>query len=84
MPSASESSIPGRTPAASAAAVTTPISGLLPGIGASAAGWRSRDGRVLRAALSSKPGMRMQAITGTYVLYEHTFYVKLTWHAGLR
>jgi hypothetical protein len=29
-----------------------------------------------RAARSSNPGIRMQAIMGTYVLHEHTFGVK--------
>src|SRR5436190_2573984 len=71
--SASPRRIPGRTPAASAVAVTGPSSGSVPGSGASAAGFRPRRGRSVSAARRSKPWMRMQAIMGTYVLHEHTF-----------
>ena len=71
--SASPRRIRGRTPAASAAAVTGPISGSPPGSGASAAGRSARDGAFLRAAFSSNPGMERQAIMGTCVLYEHVF-----------
>ena len=34
------------------------------------------DETILTWKAGSKPGMRMQAITGTYVLHEHTFDVK--------
>ena len=72
-PSASPRRIPGRTPAASAAAVTGPSSGSPTGSGASAAGRSASDGERRSAAFSSNPGMERQAITGTYVLHEHTF-----------
>src|SRR5579864_3372294 len=65
--------MPGRTPAASAAAVTGPRRKESPGSGASAAARVARRGRSRSIARSSNPGMRMQAITGTYVLHEHTF-----------
>src|SRR6188472_2703046 len=65
--------MPDRTPAASAAAVTGPSSGSVPGSGANAAARRQSRGRSCNAAWSSNPGTRMQAIMGTYVLYEHTF-----------
>ena len=65
--------IPARTPAASAAAVTGPSSGSPTGSGDRAAGRNARDGVLRNAAFSSNPGMERQAITGTYVLHEHTF-----------
>ena len=67
--SASPSRIPGCTPASSAAAVTGPTSGSVPGTGASAAGASASLGLSRSAARSWKPGMRRQAIMGTYVLY---------------
>ena len=60
---------PAAPPPRSAAAVTGPISGSVPGSGASAAGSSASRGRSFSAARNSKPGMRRQAITGTYVLY---------------
>ena len=71
--SASPSRICGRTPSASAAAVTGPSSGSPPGSGERAAGRSVRAGCLRKAAFSSNPGMDRQAITGTYVLHEHTF-----------
>ncbi len=68
MASASPRRISGRTPAASAAAVTGPSSGSEPGSGASAAGRNPSRGRSRKAARSSNPGTRMQAII------EHVFY----------
>src|SRR5690242_9080082 len=73
IPSASPSRMPGRTPAASATGVTQPTRGSDPGSGASAAARVARRGRSRSAARSSNPGMRMQAIMGTYVLHEQTF-----------
>ena len=55
---------PAVTPAASAAAVTGPSSGSLPGSGASAAGTTASLGRDRSATRSSNPGMRRQAIIG--------------------
>src|SRR5260221_13662204 len=60
--SASPRRICGRTPAASAAAVTGPSSGSPPGSGASAAGRTARAGVRRSAAFSSSPGMERQAI----------------------
>jgi len=71
--SASPSRIPGWTPASSAEALTGPTNGSPPGSGASAHGLIESAGRLSRAALRSKLGMERQAITGTYVLPEHTF-----------
>src|SRR4051812_28886 len=68
--------MPGRTPRRSASAVTGPSSGSVPATGASAAGRRARPGCFRKAARSAKPGTRMQAIMGTYVLHEHTFPAK--------
>src|SRR4029453_15556374 len=59
--------------AASAAAVTGPSSGSVPGFGASAAGWSPTRGRLWSAAWSSNPGVRMQAIIRTHVLHEQVF-----------
>src|SRR5262245_9382435 len=64
MASASPSRMPGRTPFASAVAVTDPSSGSVPGSGASAAGATSSPGRSRRAARRSKAGMTIAAITG--------------------
>src|SRR6185436_7544576 len=55
------------------APVMEPTSGSVPGSGASAAGAAWRLGRSLSAARRSKAGMTTAAITGTYVLHEHTF-----------
>src|SRR5260221_9435798 len=74
--SASPRRICGRTPAASAAAVTGPSSGSPPGSGARAAGRPARAGVRRSAAFSASPGMERQAITGTYVLAERTFACK--------
>src|SRR4051794_33144309 len=68
--------IPDRTPAAPATAVTGPRSGSSPSAGARAAGASINRGFPSNAALSSKPSMRMQAITGTYVLANMRSYVK--------
>src|SRR4051794_15904996 len=65
--------MPGRTPFASAGPVTEPISGSVPGSGASAAGAACSRGRRRSAARRSKAGMTIAAITGTYVLHEHAF-----------
>ena len=73
MASASPRRMPACTPAASAAAVTGPISASLPGSGASAAGTSASLGRERNAARSVNPGMRRQAITGLLVLHEHMF-----------
>src|SRR4051794_28677209 len=64
MASASPIRMPGRTPFASAVAVTEPISGSVPGSGASAAGAVSRPGLSRSAARRSKAGMAIAAITG--------------------
>ena len=64
---------PAARPCASAAPVTEPTSGSLPGSGASAAGLACSLGRRRSAARRSKAGMTTEAITGTYVLHEHVF-----------
>ena len=53
--------------------VTGPSKGSVPATGDSAAGRRARPGCFRSAARNSKPGMRRQAIMGTYVLHEHLF-----------
>src|SRR5262245_38413596 len=70
--SASPIRIPGRTPAASAAAVTGPSSGSVPSTGASAAGRRASPGRASSAARSSNPGMARQAIISEHMFYTNT------------
>ena len=69
----SPSRMPGRTPSRSASAVTGPSRGSVPATGDSAAGRSARPGCLRSAARNSKPGMRRQAIMGTYVLHEHLF-----------